>query len=36
MANISRDGRFVAFGSNWGGSGRRDVFILKVPPIPGD
>jgi hypothetical protein len=31
MANISRDGRFIAFGSNWGGSDRRDVFILRVP-----
>ena len=30
-ANISRDGRFVCFTSNWGGSDRRDVFILKVP-----
>ncbi len=30
-ANISRDGRFVLFTSNWGGKDRRDVFILKVP-----
>ncbi len=30
-ANISRDGRFVAFTSNWGGADRRDVFILRVP-----
>jgi hypothetical protein len=30
-ANISKDGRFVAFTSNWGGSGRRDVFLLRVP-----
>ena len=30
-ANISRDGRFAVFTSNWGGSNRRDVFILKVP-----
>ena len=30
-ANISRDGRFVVFTSNWGTS-KRDVFILKVPP----
>lgn len=29
-ADISRDGRFVAFTSNWGGADRRDVFILKV------
>ena len=32
-ANISRDGKFVVYTSNWDGSGRRDVFILKVPPI---
>lgn len=31
-ANISRDGRFVVFTSNWA-SPRRDVFILKVPPL---
>lgn len=30
-ANISRDGRFVAFTSNWGSLSRRDVFILKIP-----
>ena len=30
-ANISRDGRFVTFTSNWGGSPRHDVFILRVP-----
>jgi hypothetical protein len=29
-ANASRDGCFVAFTSNWGGSGRRDVFILNL------
>ncbi len=34
-ANISRDGRFVAFTSTWGDSGRRDVFILVVPPLAG-
>ncbi|MCC6526353.1 MAG: hypothetical protein IT373_27145, partial [Polyangiaceae bacterium] len=27
-ANVSRDGCRVAFTSNWGGSGRRDVFVL--------
>jgi hypothetical protein len=31
-ANISRDGRFVAFTSNWGGTARRDLFVLRVPP----
>jgi hypothetical protein len=30
-ANISRDGRFIAFTSNWGSTTRRDVFIVKVP-----
>jgi hypothetical protein len=30
-ANISRDGRFVAFTSNWGSSTREDVFIVRVP-----
>jgi hypothetical protein len=30
-ADISRDGRFVAFTSNWGTTTRRDVFIIKVP-----
>lgn len=32
-ANISRDGRFITFTSNWGSASRRDVFIIKVPPI---
>lgn len=30
-ATISRDGRFVVFTSNWGGSPQRDVFIIRVP-----
>ncbi len=30
-ADISRDGRFVAFTSNWGSTTRRDVFIIRVP-----
>lgn len=29
-ANISRDGRFIAFTSNWGASGRRDLFVARV------
>lgn len=29
---ISRDGRFVAFTSNWGKSGRYDLFIAKIDP----
>jgi hypothetical protein len=33
-ANINRDGTFAAFTSNWGGSGRRDAFILKIPAAP--
>ncbi len=32
MANISRNGEFIAFTSNWGKSGRRDVYIVKIPP----
>jgi len=30
-ANISRDGRFVVFTSNWGGRSRGDVFIVRAP-----
>ena len=30
-ADVSRDGRFVAFTSNWGSTTRRDVFIIRVP-----
>ncbi len=32
-ADISRDGKFIAFTSNWGSTTRRDVFIIKVPPM---
>jgi hypothetical protein len=36
FANISPDGRFVAFSSNWGNaSGRRDVFVAMIPAAPG-
>jgi hypothetical protein len=31
---ISRDGRFISFTSNWGNSGRYDLFIAKVDPLP--
>ena len=32
FANISKDGRFVAFSSNWGNpNGRRDVFVAVIP-----
>jgi hypothetical protein len=37
-ANISRDGRFIAFRSNWGRTGatttRHDMFIAEIPPAP--
>jgi len=34
-ADISRDGRLIAFTSNWGiEGGRKDVFILKIPKAP--
>jgi hypothetical protein len=35
-ANISRDGRFVAFSSNWGSlaSGRHDMFVARIEPAP--
>lgn len=35
-ANISRDGKFAAFSSNWNAvNGRRDLFIAKFEPAPG-
>lgn len=30
-ANISRDGKYAVFTSNWGSTTRRDVFVLKIP-----
>jgi hypothetical protein len=33
-ANISFDGKYVAFTSNWGDINRRDVFILRVGVAP--
>ncbi|HEX8130949.1 MAG TPA: hypothetical protein VF527_17745, partial [Pyrinomonadaceae bacterium] len=34
-ANISRDGRFVAFTSNWGVAGERhDMFVARIEPAP--
>ena len=33
-ANISFDGQFVAFTSNWGGSARTDLFVARVPQSP--
>jgi hypothetical protein len=33
-ANISRDGRFIAFSSNWGGRARQDLFVLRITPAP--
>jgi Domain of unknown function (DUF4214) len=29
---ISRDGRFIAYTSNWGGTDRYDLFIAKIDP----
>ncbi len=29
--NISRDGRFIAFTSDWGGSPRHDLFVVVAP-----
>jgi len=31
-ANISRDGHFIAFTSNWGGTRHRDLFIARIQP----
>ncbi len=31
---ISKDGQFIAFTSNWGNSGRYDLFIAKIDPAP--
>jgi len=31
---ISRDGRFIAFTSNWEKSGRYDLFIARIEPAP--
>lgn len=34
-ANISRDGQFIAFNSNWGNpNGRHDVYVVRIPPAP--
>jgi hypothetical protein len=30
-ANISRDGKYAVFTSNWGSVSRMDVFVLKIP-----
>jgi hypothetical protein len=35
-ANLSYDGRFAAFSSNWGGSDRVDLFIARIDPPLGD
>jgi hypothetical protein len=31
---ISRDGRYIAFTSNWGKSGRCDLYIARIDPPP--
>ena len=33
-ASIDRSGRYVIFTSNWGGSGHRDVFVLRISQTP--
>lgn len=33
LANVSRDGRLIAFTSNFGNAEQTDVFILQVPPM---
>lgn len=33
-ATISKNGRFIAFTSNWGNSGRYDLFIAKIDLAP--
>jgi len=30
-ANVSRDGKFAVFTSNWGSTDRKDVFIVRIP-----
>jgi len=32
-ANISRNGKYAVFTSNWGSSTRMDVFVLQIPAI---
>lgn len=32
-ADISRDGRFAVFTSDWGSTARRDVFVVRIPPV---
>ena len=35
--NISRDGKYIAFTSNWGNTlGRTDLFVVQIPPAPAD
>jgi hypothetical protein len=31
-ANVSRNGKYAVFTSNWGSMTRRDVFVLQIPP----
>jgi hypothetical protein len=31
--SISKDSKYVAYTSNWGNSGRTDLYIVKVPPL---
>ncbi len=32
-ADLSHDGQFAVFTSNWGSSTRRDVFVVRIPPV---
>ncbi|MFP5262088.1 MAG: hypothetical protein ACLGJB_09305, partial [Blastocatellia bacterium] len=34
-ANVSRDGRYAVYTSNWGSADRTDVFICRIPPASG-
>jgi hypothetical protein len=32
-ASVSKDGNWAVFTSNWGSTTRKDVFVLKIPPV---
>lgn len=33
-ANMSPDGRYIAFSSNWGGSNPPNLFVARIPTLP--
>ena len=33
-ANMSPDGKYIAFSSNWGGNNPPDMFVARIPPLP--